>query len=99
MKNALSTKKRWLIAGAAAALLVLLLTFYGLLWYTPSDSREALLKALPTDATSVLYADFRALRSSGFLKEFFSWAPRPQIEAEYAEFLRATGFDYERDLD
>src|SRR6267154_2409294 len=31
--------------------------------------------------------------------EFYSWIPKGQVDAEYAQFLRDTGFDYERDLD
>jgi hypothetical protein len=29
----------------------------------------------------------------------YAWAPKPQADAEYAQFQQATGFSYERDLD
>jgi hypothetical protein len=54
---------------------------------------------MPASASTVVYADFAAFRKSPFAVEFFAWAPRPQIDADYAQFLHDTGFDYERDLD
>ena len=65
----------------------------------PQSAREELLAHLPGDSTSVLYIDFQELRTSAFLSQILSWAPRPQTDEEYAKFVHATGFDYERDLD
>jgi len=65
----------------------------------PQSDREDLLSHLPADSTSVAYVDFRELRTSALLSQILSWAPRPQAEEEYAKFVQATGFDYERDLD
>jgi hypothetical protein len=62
--------------------------------------RESVLASLPGDANTVLYADAADLRQSPFLKQLYDWAPKPQqVDADYAKFLRDTGFDYERDLD
>ena len=63
------------------------------------SAREDLLSHLPADSTSVVYLDFQELRASAFLSQILAWAPRPQAEEEYAKFVQATGFDYERDLD
>jgi hypothetical protein len=62
------------------------------------SAREELLRNLPADSTSVVYLDLQELRSSVFLSQILSWAPRPQMEEEYGKFVQATGFDYERDL-
>ncbi len=69
-------------------------------WGSAGNSpRESALASLPADATAVLYADASDLRQSPFLKQLYDWAPKPQqVDAEYAKFLRDTGFDYERDL-
>lgn len=62
-------------------------------------AREEMLALLPPDASAILFADFDELRRAPFFAELYAWAPKPQAEAEYAEFLTQTGFDYERDLD
>jgi hypothetical protein len=61
--------------------------------------RDALLSAMPAEATAVVFADLAELRRSPFAAEFYNWIPKNQADAEYADFLRQTGFDYERDLD
>jgi hypothetical protein len=63
------------------------------------NAREDLLSRLPAESTSVVYLDFQDLRTSAFLAQILAWTPRPQTEDEYAKFVQATGFDYERDLD
>jgi hypothetical protein len=65
----------------------------------PQTAREDLLSRLPAESTSVVYLDFKDLRSSAFLAQILAWAPRPQTEDEYAKFMQATGFDFEKDLD
>jgi hypothetical protein len=62
-------------------------------------TRDALLSAMPPDASVVLFADLTELRRAPFATEFYNWIPKNQADAEYAQFLRETGFDYERDLD
>ena len=58
-----------------------------------------LVRTLPPDATTLLYLDLAVLRQSPLLASLRSLAPSPQADADYAEFVRETGFDYERDLD
>jgi len=59
----------------------------------------ALIENLPADASSLVYVDLAALRQSGVLARLKSLAPDAQKEPEYAQFVRDTGFDFERDLD
>src|SRR6266436_7516783 len=61
--------------------------------------REEILTLMPTDASAVLFVDFRELRRSPFTAQLYAWAPKPQADADYAQFVKETGFDYERDLD
>ena len=58
-----------------------------------------MLLAMPPDASAVLFADLTELRRAPFATEFYNWIPKNQADVEYAQFLRQTGFDYERDLD
>jgi hypothetical protein len=95
----MTTSTRWWIVA-----LVVCAAIAGIFWYghwsnQNGASREELLASLPAESKAIFYADLQELRASGFLKDIFAWAPRPQIDADYQEFLRSTGFDYERDLD
>jgi len=62
-------------------------------------ARDELLALMPAESSAVLFADFDELRRAPFFAELFAWAPKPHADADYAEFLKQTGFDYERDLD
>src|SRR5262249_36022982 len=53
---------------------------------------------MPSNASTIIYADFAELRQSPFLAQLYSCAPKPQMDADYAQFLRDTGVDYERAL-
>jgi hypothetical protein len=64
-----------------------------------SSSRVNALEMMPADASAVLFADFGALRTAPFVKQLFAWAPKPQADPDYAQFIKETNFDYERDLD
>lgn len=94
------TKRKWLVA----ATVILLFSGVGAYsyhrWTGASDSgRAELLEMMPEGASAVLYADVATFRHSTFTTELLKWAPRMQADAEYAEFVRESGFDYERDLD
>src|SRR5216684_571736 len=65
----------------------------------PAGTPPALLDFGPQDSTVFVYADLAALRASPFLAQLAALAPAPNTDRDYAEFVRATGFDYERDLD
>lgn len=94
-------KKRTWIGLAGTILLLSSVAFYAYRRWGGDDSaaREGTLAAMPAGASTVVYADFAELRQSPFAAELYSWAPHPQVDADYAQFLRDTGFDYERDLD
>lgn len=64
-----------------------------------SSSRADMLATMPSDASAVVFADLVELRSSSFLAQLYSWAPAPSPDADYAQFLKDTGFNYEHDLD
>jgi hypothetical protein len=92
--------KRRVAATVVAVLMVGAIAFYGYQrWRSSgSSSRSELLALMPADASTVLYIDLDALRQSPFLAELYKWAPQPTADADYAQFLQSTGFNYERDL-
>jgi hypothetical protein len=58
-----------------------------------------MLSLLPQQAPYVIYANLETLRGSAFLNRLVAIVPAPKEDPEYLEFVRATGFDYTRDLD
>jgi hypothetical protein len=68
-------------------------------WRGSNNDRDELLLLVPASASAVVYLDLQALRNSPFLTGLYAWAPRPSVDSDYAEFVQATGFNYERDLD
>jgi len=63
-----------------------------------ASERQQLLGLIPTDSTAVIFLDLDQLRNSPFLAKLYSWAPPASEDSEYAQFVRDTGFSYERDL-
>jgi hypothetical protein len=61
--------------------------------------RNDALALMPTDASFVFFADLNELRQAPFFSALYSWASKPEADADYGQFLQATGFNYERDLD
>jgi hypothetical protein len=61
--------------------------------------RDDTLALMPSDASAVLFADLEELRQAPFFSALYTWAPKPQADADYTQFQQATGFNYERDLD
>ena len=94
-----SRNNRILIIVAASALLIAgaALAFH-FSSGTDADARGQLLRLLPTDSTAVICLDLDEFRSSPFLARLYAWAPHPAEDSEYAQFVRDTGFSYERDL-
>jgi len=81
---------------------ILLLAFFGYRHWESRDSfarRADLLSLMPSDASAVGFLDLQQLRASPFLLQVLSWAPQAAPDSDYAQFVQATGFDYERDLD
>ena len=93
------SKRPW--AWSAAVLFVVIAGLSAYLRWSGlgQGMRDPLLAAMPADASAVFFVDFAELRSTQFAADLFKWAPRPVADAEYAQFVRDSGFDYERDLD
>jgi hypothetical protein len=94
-------KKPVCVASIAVVVLCGVVAFYAYQRsiHDGSTARAAILAAMPAGTTAIVYADFAELRNSAFTSALYSWAPRPAIDPDYAQFLRDTSFDYERDLD
>lgn len=94
-------QKRVWFASIGLAVLLGGIMFYAHHFWVDNESsgREKILAAIPPTASVVFFADTAELRQTPFIAQLFAWAPKPQVDAEYATFLRDTGFDYERDLD
>jgi hypothetical protein len=102
LQDEVAMKRRpWIVATATVVVLGAIALYAVLHWSAGENSaRESALAMMPSDAHSVLYADVAALRQTPFVAGLREWAPTPQeVDREYAQFLRDTGFDYERDLD
>ncbi len=94
-------KNKFLIVACfvVASLLVVLLAYRHWNLRDPYAEREQMLSLMPQETSAVIYLDFAELRSSPFLAELFRLAPKPEPDSDYAQFLQATGFNYETDLD
>jgi hypothetical protein len=95
------TKRRWIPCIAAILLVTGLITLdaYRRAHDSADGARGALLATMPPEASAVVFADFAELRHAPFAAALYNWLPKTQVDADYADFLRSTGFDYERDLD
>ena len=84
-----------------SAIVLLLLIFLTRHWKSTDATAERadLLALLPGDTSAVGFLDLQQFRASPFLAQIFSWAPQVAPDSDYAQFIQATGFDYERDLD
>src|ERR1700730_3534775 len=58
-----------------------------------------LLSALPAAAPPLVYVDLAAVRSSSFYQHRPDKGPLAIPNKDYSEFVRSTGFDFEKDLD
>ncbi|MDP9340407.1 MAG: hypothetical protein M3P45_16240 [Acidobacteriota bacterium] len=53
---------------------------------------------MPEDAQAVLFLDLNDLRRATFFTDLLAWAPKTQEDPQYRQFVRDTGFDFEKDL-
>ncbi len=93
---------RKLLPGLLIVVALSLAGTFTYLGYKSSDSlatRNEMLARMPASTNVVVFLDLAALRASPFLAQLFAWAPRPAPDEEYTQFVQATGFNYERDLD
>ncbi len=93
--------KRTQIGVVAILVLTSAVVFFAVRKWTrnPGSPREEVLTLMPADAGAVFFVDFSELRHAPFIAQLYAWAPKAQVDLDYAQFVRETGFDYERDLD
>lgn len=91
-------KQHWILVLAGVLLSAAVFLGYQRWSVTRSAPREELLALLPSDAGAVIFLDLEELRRAPFMAKLYEWAPKPESDADYAQFLEDTGFDYERDL-
>jgi hypothetical protein len=93
-------KARWWIGLTTVLLLLAAIAFCGYeRWGGRNGAlRDDALALMPSDASAVLFADLEELRQAPFFSALSAWAPKPQADADYAQFQQATEFNYERDL-
>jgi hypothetical protein len=94
-------KKRIWVGLAAAVVFLGTAGFWGYQRWSGQHGpgRGDLLAFMPTEASAVFFADFDELRRAPFIAQLYRWAPKPQADPDYSQFVKDTGFDYERDLD
>jgi hypothetical protein len=94
--------KSVLLAGAGLAVLVTATAFYvGVLRGDSAHPSPALeiLSQIPAGAPTLVYIDLAAIRASSFYQNRPDHSPLTLPNSEYAKFVQATGFDFEKDLD
>jgi hypothetical protein len=91
-------KQHWILVLAGVLLSASVFFGYQRWGATRKAPREELLSQLPSDATAVIFLDFEELRRAPFMAKLYEWAPKQESDADYSQFLKDTGFDYERDL-
>ena len=68
-------------------------------WHAPhGPSRDDVLSWTPSETSAEIFLDLNSLRQSPFLAELLRWAPQPAADPDYSQFVQATGFNYETDL-
>jgi hypothetical protein len=95
-KIALMSASLAVFATAGAALLYSGLRRGALADASPSAE---LLSEVPAGAPTLIYLDFAAVRASGFYQHRPDRGPITLPDRDYADFVRSTGFDFEKDLD
>ena len=95
------SNRKWL-SGLLVVVAISLAATFLYLHYKSNDPlavRNEMLARMPANSSAVVFLDMAALRSSPFLAQLYAWAPRPAPDADYSQFVQATGFNYEQDLD
>jgi hypothetical protein len=89
------------IAIAACAMVIGALVFVSISRGKTANASPApdLLAALPAGAPTLVYVDLAAVRASAFYQHRPDKGPLAVPNQDYADFVRSTGFDFEKDLD
>jgi hypothetical protein len=88
--------------GIAAATTMAALLLYGSFKHSSTAHASAapeFLSALPPGAPTLVYLDWAAVRASSFYQHRPDKSSITVPNADYADFMRSTGFDFEKDLD
>lgn len=91
-------RKLPLVAVSLCAILGSTLLIYFFWFRSPASARNYLLSLMPDDAQAVLFVDLNDLRRAPVFADLLARAPKPEADPEYRQFIRDTGFDYEKDL-
>jgi len=89
------------IAALIAASLVGMVVIGFLHWRSRDTeaSRAELLSLMPAAGNVAVFLDFAELRASPWFAQLLAQAPLPTPDSDYTQFMQATGFNYERDLE
>jgi hypothetical protein len=92
-------RKLWAGAAVFAALVALVSGYFDWSSRDKDANRAELLSAMPVNGNAAAYVDLAQMRPSPLLAQLLAWAPHETPDSDYAQFIEATGFNYERDLD
>jgi hypothetical protein len=92
-------KTQFVAMATAVGLAIFVLIAYFAWFHQAIPERNAVLSWMPGDARAVLFIDLADLRRAPFFADLLTWVPKPDTDQEYRQFVRDTGFDYEKDLD
>jgi hypothetical protein len=98
----ISRKTILLSSGVAATAIAAGLLLYGSFRHSATahaSPAPELLSALPPGAPTLVYLDLAAMRASSFYQHRTDKGPIAVPNQDYADFVRSTGFDFEKDLD
>src|SRR5258708_11472068 len=99
----LRSRKTFLIAAGLAVFAVAgtVLVYSGYLRSGVAGASPAteLLSEIPAGAPTLIYLDRAAIRASSFYQNRPDHSPLTIPDSDYAKFVQATGFDFEKDLD
>lgn len=89
---------RWNKRGLSLAAIVTVLVIAGIVWmqFAGPGGGAAILTHLPTRDAAVGHVDIRSIREAGFVMSANASALR---EPEYEDFIKRSGFNWEKDLD
>jgi len=92
-------KAQFAALATAVGLAILSLVTYFAWFHQTIPERNAVLSWMTGNARAVLFIDLADLRRAPLFADLLAWAPKPDTDQEYRQFVRDTGFDYEKDLD
>lgn len=92
-----------MLVAAGFATVAAAAVFYAAVWRGGAanavSSIPELLSVLPPGAPTLIYIDLAAMRESSFYQHRPDRSPIAVPDRDYAAFVQATGFDFEKDLD